>query len=102
MITVYSKSLFIMLVITGLLTLHCHYCWVAMVMFMLADFTRSNGILLAGYLIWYHWLKLLSTNSILMILNTSTITCTRYCSDEQFVLFQSVAYQLFCHDIHTP
>lgn len=103
MTTVYSESSFILLVITGLFSLHRHYNWVAMVMFMLAGLTRSNGILLTGYLLWYHWLILWSANSILMILNTLLKSLVQVAmATSGFVLFQLVAYQLFCHDTPTP
>lgn len=103
MTTAYSESLFLLLVLTGLLSLHQHYSWVAMVMFMLAGFTRSNGILLAGYLLWYYWLKLLSTNSILIVLNIISKSLIQVAIViSSFVLFQLAAYQSFCHDSLTP
>ena len=103
MTTVYSEALFMLSVISGLLSLHHHHDWVAMVMFMLAGYTRSNGILLAGYLLWYYWLKLLSANCILTVLNIISkclVQVTMVISS--FVVFQLVAYQLFCHDTTIP
>ena len=104
MTTTYSESIFILFVFTGLLSLYRHHNWVAMVMFMLAGYTRSNGILLVGYVLWYYWLQLLSpANSILMILSIiarSLVQVSMVISS--FVLFQLMAYQLFCHNIPTP
>ena len=103
MSTVYSESLFIFLVITGLLSLQRHHDWVAMVMFMLAGLTRSNGILLGGYLLWHQLIILSTANNILTMLNIlvkSLVQVSMVMSS--FVLFQLVAYQLFCHNGPTP
>ena len=103
MTTVYSESMFMLFVFTGLLALHRRYSWVAMVMFMLAGYTRSNGTLLAGYLLWYYWLKLLSADSILMILSTiSQLLVQVSMVISSFVLFQLMTYGLFCYNSLTP
>ena len=102
MTTAYSEGVFMLLVISGLLCLHHHYDWVTMVIFMLAGYTRSNGILLAGFLVWYHWLTLLTANSILMALTAVSKSLVQVSIViSSFVLYQLLAYQLFCHDTAT-
>ena len=102
MTSVYSESVFMLLVITGLYTLHCHHDWVAMVMFMLAGLTRSNGILLTGYFLWYYWLKLLSDNILIFLSTLSKLFVQISMVISSFVSFQLVAYWLFCHNTVTP
>lgn len=103
MTTVYSESLFTLLVISGLFSIHHHSEWSATMIFMLAGYTRSNGIILVGYLLWHHWLKIMSANNVLMVYNIlmkSLIQVSMVISS--FISFQLAAYWLFCNDTLTP
>ncbi|XP_065888631.1 GPI mannosyltransferase 2-like isoform X2 [Dysidea avara] len=102
MTTTYTESLFTLLVFTGLWALHNDLTWTSAIIFSLATLTRSNGIILSGYLVWYYWVKCGSTLTVWCIMliklaiQVSMVT-------SGFVGFQWYSYWLFCHhDIPTP
>ena len=99
MTTTYTESLFSLLVFTGLWALHSDRTWITAMMFSLAALTRSNGIVLSGYLVWYYWMKCENTLSIwCTMLIKLAIQVSMVMS--AFVGFQWYSYWLFCrHDI---
>eukprot|EP00051_Salpingoeca_urceolata_P020367 m.304491 g.304491 ORF g.304491 m.304491 type:complete len:446 (+) comp19604_c1_seq3:1647-2984(+) len=49
----YTESLFALLSFAGMLACYRRFSWVGAVLFSLAAATRSNGLVLAGYLVYY-------------------------------------------------
>jgi len=102
MTTTYTESLFCLLVFTGLWCLHSNHTWATALLFSLATLTRSNGIVLSGYLVWHCWimsgrtLTVWCTTAMKLIVQVSMVT-------SGFAGFQWYSYWLFClHDTPTP
>ncbi len=110
MSSLYTECLFSLLTFSGLLSLECGYSWPATLLFMLATATRSNGVVLCGY-IGYRCLHLvyklfttdsLFTKSLFLIVNAG-LQCVLIVSP--LALFQYYGYQLYCtpkDDISLP
>ena len=64
MSAVYTECLFALCTFSGLCLLTKRYCWTASVVFALAVATRSNGIVLPGFIAYYHCSDLYSRLSI--------------------------------------
>jgi len=96
MTTTYTESLFSLLVFTGLWALHSDHTWIATVMFSLATLTRSNGIVLSGYLVWYYWMKCDKTLTVWCNMLIK-LTMQVFMVTSVFVGFQWYSYWLFCH-----
>ncbi len=102
----YTECLFSLLTFSGLLALEHGRSWPAALCFMLATATRSNGIVLCGY-IGYQCLlslckmvnttNLFNTKSLFLVMNTA-LQCFLIISP--IALFQYHGYNLYCTSSH--
>lgn len=101
----YTECLFSLLTFSGLLALQTHRPWTSSVLFALAGATRSNGMVLCGFLAYYCIFKIytsfVSTKSlsnlairVLAILSSAFVQCV--IAMLPFVLVQSYGYYLYC------
>lgn len=104
MSAVYAESLFAFCVFAGLCLLTQHRSWSASVLFSLASATRSNGIILVGFMGFYYFNHLymslyVSKSNWLGKLFTSVFMCTLQSIMVvlPFVLFQLYSFWQFCH-----
>ena len=109
MSAVYTETLFAFCTFTGLYLLAYHYSWSATLFFSLASATRSNGIVLAAFIAYFHLYRLYST--LYSVSKTSVpqiakaiIICTLQCIVIvlPFLLFQAYSYWIFCRLPTTP
>ena len=107
MSAVYSETPFALLTFLGLLTLEEGKTWLSSLIFALASFTRSNGIVLCGFLGYQCLVSLFKTtwsrSSIhqkLWILSLSLISTAVQCATvlAPFYAFQHYGYMLYCQD----
>ena len=106
MTAVYSESLFVLFTFLGLLFLEKSYGWSAAVSFAMAAATRSNGILLCGFLA-FKWLLNLSdaykrSESIyryLAFVVQTFMVCVLQCAT---VLLPFAAYQYYAYTLYCP
>ncbi len=101
----YTECLFSLLTFSGLLALECGYSWPASVLFMLATATRSNGIVLCGYIGYQCLLSLynvlttdLSLTKLVFIVLKAALQCVVIVSP--MALFQYHGYNLYCTSNH--
>ena len=116
MTAVYTECLFATFTFLGLLLLEKSYDWFAAVSFALANATRSNGILLCGYLAFKWLLYINSAHSkksnsqfIFFIVKRATITATQcLLVILPFAGYQYYAFTIYCTvagsslDTHQP
>ena len=98
MSAVYTETLFSLFTFAGLYLLtNCH-CWAASLVFALASGTRSNGIVLAGFIAYYHLHNLMKTLR-LVSLRSILVVCAVQCVVVvlPFLVFQWYSYHKFCH-----
>ena len=103
----YTECLFSLLTFSGLLGLQKHCPWTSSALFALAGATRSNGIVLCGFIAYYCISKIyasfISTKSldilafkVLKILFSAFVQCA--IAILPFVLVQSYDYYLYCRE----
>ena len=107
MSTVYTETLFSLFTFSGLLFLTHRYSWTASFLFSLASATRANGIVLAGFIGYYHLYRVYQTMCISSAFSFRTVkfvakavlVCGLQCVAVvlPFLLFQLYAYWKFCH-----
>lgn len=107
MSAVYTETLFSFFTFVALCFLTQRYCWSASILFSLASATRSNGIVLAGFIGYYHLRRLYQNMSIsrrvslasLISLSQTTLICVMQCLVVvlPFLLFEGYSYLKFCH-----
>ena len=105
MTAVYTECLFAVFAFLGLFLLEKHYDWLAAVCFSLAVATRSNGILLCGFLA-FKWLLYIHdahskrskfSNFIVYALRRSIITALQCLMVLlPFAVYQYYAYTIYC------
>ena len=97
MSTVYTESVFVRLLFAGMLCVQRSHMYTAMCLFSLAAATRSNGVVLAGYIVYHHLLTLAHSRDCRTVLRTvghmaiqvSVIVLPLVC-------FQLHGYMTFC------
>ncbi len=104
MSAVYSETLFSLFTFCALLALTRNKLWLSAIFIALATATRSNGIVLCGYL-GYHCLerlwRLLSERTIVLnrvVVLLVSCFCQVLLSLVPFTLFQYYGYRLYCND----
>jgi phosphatidylinositol glycan class V len=107
MSTVYTETLFSFFTFAGLCFLTQRYSWGASLFFSLASATRANGIVLAGFIGYYHLHRLYQNVGISKSLTFRTVksvgkavvVCGVQCLVVvlPFLLFQLYSYWKFCH-----
>ena len=104
MSAVYTETLYAFCTFSGLCLLTQHYCWSASLLFSLASATRSNGIVLIGFIAFYclHRIYLslyVSKLNLLSVVTKSLLLCALQCVVVvlPFVLFQVYSYWKYCH-----
>lgn len=101
MSAVYTEAVFAFLTFSGLCLLTCSYFWSASFMFSLASATRSNGIVLAGFIAYSHICRMVTvyaTRTSVVQLITILLSCVVQCTIVvlPFVLFQLYSYWKYC------
>ena len=97
MSAVYTESVFVCLSFAGMLCVQRSKLYTAMCLFSLAAATRSNGVVLAGYIVYHHLLTLVNSRDCRTVLRTvghmaiqvSVIVLPLVC-------FQVHGYMTFC------
>lgn len=101
MSAVYTESLFAFCVFTGHCLLTQHHSWSASLLFSVASATRANGIMLAGFIVFYHLYSLyLSLNKLkFKFAMNSVVLCILQCTIVVLpvFLFQAYGYWKFCN-----
>ena len=103
MSTVYTETIYAFCTFSGLCLLTLHYSWSASLLFSLASATRSNGIILVGFIAFYHlhqiymFLHVSKSNLPSVILKT-LFFCALQCVVVVFlfILFQGYSYWKYC------
>ena len=101
----YTECLFCLLTFSGLLALQKHHLWTSCVFFALAGATRSNGMVLCGFIAYRCITKLYTSllyaksfriraAQVVKALVAAFIQCC--IAALPFVLFQSYGYYLYC------
>ena len=70
MSAVYTESVFVCLSFAGMLCVQRSHMYTAMCLFSLAAATRSNGVVLAGYIVYHHLLTLVNSRDCRTVLRT--------------------------------
>lgn len=104
MSAVYTECLFALFTFSGMLAVDKERPWIATILFMLAVATRSNGVVLCGYIGYQCLLKIVKsiytqslTGSILNVLNSIISTGIRCVVVAlPFAAFQYYGYKLYC------
>ena len=100
MSAVYTETLYAFCTFTGLYFFTKHCVWKASMCFSLATATRSNGIVLAGYIVYYHLDRLYRSANILKVtcFLTTVHNCILQCAvvTLPFFIFQWYSYWKFC------
>ena len=104
MSAVYTECLFALFTFSGLLALEKERSWIATLLFMLAVATRSNGIVLCGYIGYQCLLKIFksltthsltgSISNVLTSIISTGIQCVMIVLP--FAAFQYYGYKLYC------
>jgi phosphatidylinositol glycan class V len=98
--SVYTESLFVCLSFLGMLAVSHSRLYIAAVMFALSSATRSNGVVLSGFIIYYHLLAMVKSDTRSMagmglrlwkmFIQVSIVFLP-------FVMFQYYSYHKLCH-----
>lgn len=103
MSAVYTETLYAFCTFTGLCLVTKHCLWSASVFFSLATATRSNGIVLAGFIVYYHLNTLYRSAYIMKTISLKSITKVVVNCTVQgiivalpFIIFQCYSYWKFC------
>ena len=104
MSTVYTETIYAFCTFSGLCLLTLRYSWSASLLFSLASATRSNGIVLAGFVAFFHLHKIylslhVSKSNLLCIISKTLLICALQCVIViiPFLLFQAYAYWKYCY-----
>ena len=104
MSAVYTETLYAFCTFSGLCLLTLHYSWSCSLLFSLAAATRSNGIVLMGFVAFYHlhqiYLSLHASKSNLPIIISKTLLiCALQCVLVvfPFALFEAYSYWKYCY-----
>ena len=101
MSAVYTEALFAFFTFAGLCLLTHNHCWSASFLFSLASATRSNGIVLAGFVGYSHIYQIITSRtsvlqfSMIYLVLSCVLQCTLVVLP--FLLFQLYSYWTFCH-----
>ena len=97
MSAVYTESLFVCCSFAGMLSLQRSSSYTAALCFSLASATRSNGVVLIGFLLYYHFLELVHSYECREALQTLLkIAFQVLLVVLPFLLFQAYGYLKFC------
>ena len=99
MSSVYTESLFACLSFAGMLAVKRTQLFIASVLFSLASATRSNGIVLSGFIIYYHLIylyQLPQRTCIKVFLQTIKMSLQVLIVWLPFIGFQMYSYYQFC------
>ena len=100
MSAVYTESLFVCLSFAGMLCIQRSRTFAASVFFSLASATRSNGVVLAGFIIYHHTMTLLHRPNCRTVLYTiAKMSIQVVLIFLPFVLFQTYGYIKFCTSV---
>ena len=107
MSAVYTETLFAFCTFAGLCLLTQRRSWSACLLFSLASATRANGVVLAGFIGYYHFHRILYRLSIsrqvsftsVIPMTGAVLVCVTQCLMVilPFFLFQGYSYWRFCH-----
>ena len=103
MSTVYTETIYAFCTFGGLCLLTLDYGWSGSLLFSLAAATRSNGIILVGFVAFYHlhqtYLSLhVSKSNLPSVISKTLLLCALQCALVvfPFILFQVYGYWKYC------
>ena len=100
MSAVYTESVFVCLSFAGMLCLQRSRTFSASIFFSLASATRSNGMVLAGFIIYHHAMTLLHRPDCRIVLHTiAKLSIQVAVVFLPFSLFQAYGYFRFCSSV---